>query len=296
MLPAFHQFCRDKGLNLQGCDPELHEEATELFNQLKPHYSFFRGHIIHFHVWSWDRDLLQTSQPIEEFLVQAAQDQERLQKFEKWFEIAAAALVFALGFGCLLVFDRWTYGFLRVPDWLTLAIITVAGWAAWRWFFVTRPQQMREKNREKLENQMSQFRQKLADIHISKEIKASSLAEAARPRLAAALAEHILNRLGGEANDSEMQRYVLHDINALLLTAGPGSEVEHRHLISPDQLRSHLRASLEIPAQVLGKELPERLTAWLKAEPSPNHPDRRAWAETGRMLLDLARLNPKPSE
>jgi hypothetical protein len=101
-----------------------------------------------------------------------------------------------------------------------------------------------------------------------------------------------MNRLGDEADDEEMQRLVLHDINELLLVAGPGADVERRHLKSASLLESHLRACMQIPAQVLLKEFPKRTAAWLNAEPdTQNVEERAAWVESGRHLLDLALTN-----
>lgn len=123
----------------------------------------------------------------------------------------------------------------------------------------------------------------------------------AQEKLADALAEHVQARLAADPLDREQQRYLLNDLNGLLQSAGPGAELQPRHLAHPTLLRPHLRASLEIPAQVLAKELPNRLRAWLDSEPKPDRPGhgqaesaeaRAQWAEQGRWLLDQARLNP----
>ena len=125
-----------------------------------------------------------------------------------------------------------------------------------------------------------------------------NLAQLAQPKLADALAEHIMNRQADSPQDSESRKYLLHDLNGLLSTAGPGAELSPKHLANPTLLRAHLQSSLEIPAQVLAKELPNRLGTWLKQEPPANPANpvaqsaRAAWAEGGRTLLDQARLNP----
>jgi len=121
-------------------------------------------------------------------------------------------------------------------------------------------------------------------------MKTSNL-DQAQEKLADALSEHVLAREAQEPNDPELRRYLLHDVNDLLAAAGPGAEIQPRLLSHPTQLRDHLRASLEIPAQVLAKELPGKLDKWLAAEPNPDHPERPQWAEQGRWLLDQARLN-----
>lgn len=110
-------------------------------------------------------------------------------------------------------------------------------------------------------------------------------------KLGQALAEHVQQRLQNEAADAEMQKYLMKDINSLLLTAGPGAEISRKHLLSPTLLQSHLKASMQLPAQVLARELPKRAAAWLAAEPNHRSPERPQWADEGRWLLDQARLN-----
>lgn len=116
----------------------------------------------------------------------------------------------------------------------------------------------------------------------------SSLAEQAQDRLGEALAELVLAQEAENPGDRESRRYLLHDMNSLLqrVGAGPGSELQSPMLARPNDLSPHLRASLEIPAQALAKELPNRLRQWLKEEPKPNSPDRPGWAEHGRWLLE----------
>ena len=122
-------------------------------------------------------------------------------------------------------------------------------------------------------------------------MKASKL-ELAQEKLADALAEHIQHRQAQEQPDQESRKLLLHDLNGLLQSAGPGAELQPHLLKSPTRLRNHLRASLEIPAQVLARELPQRLNQWLAAEPKADSPERPPWVEQGRWLLDQARLNP----
>ena len=128
----------------------------------------------------------------------------------------------------------------------------------------------------------------------------STLAEQAQEKLGDALAEHVWAREQAEPRDKENRRYLLNDLNGLLSAAGPGAELQPSLLNDPRRLQSHLRASLEIPAQVLARELPNRLKAWLAEEPKPVHPEhgpaesvaaRALWAEKGRWLLDQARTN-----
>ena len=119
------------------------------------------------------------------------------------------------------------------------------------------------------------------------------LQDLACDRFATALTESILADHEKDDLDSESIRYMLHDLNDLLraLHAGPGAEVQPRFLRDPAKLEAHLRSALELSAQLLAKELPNRLKAWLAEEPKPSHPDRPAWAAHGRWLLDQARLS-----
>ena len=116
----------------------------------------------------------------------------------------------------------------------------------------------------------------------------------AAEKLADALAELTWAKEAAEPRDPENRRLILHDLNHLLAAAGPGAEVRPSLLSRPTQLQSHLRSALEVPAQVLARELPGRLGQWLKEEPKREHPDRGAWAAQGRWLLDQARLSPSP--
>ena len=166
IFPAYDQFCRDNGFNLPGGDIKLQAEAMALFNQCKPHYSYFRGYVVHFHVWSREWDFLHTTKSVEEFLAEAAHDQKRLKKFEKWFGIVAGAVIFLTGLACVMTaFDRWLRG------WWVLIIFAVAVWAGWKWFFVIVPNKKQARNQEALLNQLGQFRQKLSDIQVAKETK-----------------------------------------------------------------------------------------------------------------------------
>lgn len=116
----------------------------------------------------------------------------------------------------------------------------------------------------------------------------SNLVDQAQEQLGEALAELVLAQEAENPGDRESRRYLLHDTNALLgrIGAGTGAEILSPLLSQPDRLRSHLRASLETPARALAKELPSRLRQWLREAPPQAHPERPAWAEQGRWLLE----------
>ncbi len=116
-----------------------------------------------------------------------------------------------------------------------------------------------------------------------------ALASRAAPKLGQALAEHTLGREAQEPGDPEHRKYILKDVNNLLLAAGPGAELRPSQLSHPSQVQNQLKASMESPAQVLAKELPNRLGQWLDQEPPPDHPNRPQWAEQGRNLLNQVR-------
>jgi len=294
VFPAYRQFCRDNGLDIQEADEKLHAEAMDLFNQFKPHYTEFRGQVVQFRLGSWGGGFDRTVQPMEEFLSQVVQDQAKLAKLEKWFEIIADTGVISLALVCMVGIDRLTKDAL--PDWIVAVVFMSVGGLTWRWFFLIRPKKLEEKKQATLKVQLEQLRQKLVAKQLAIQVKRHGLAEAALPKLADALAEHIMSREAEEPEDGEHRRYILADINNLLKMAGPGAELEQHFLGDPNQLRSHLRASMEFPAQMLAMSFPNRLQTWLRAEPMPKHPDRIHWAEEGRYLLDKVSLNPGTSE
>jgi hypothetical protein len=118
------------------------------------------------------------------------------------------------------------------------------------------------------------------------------LAELAQDRLALALTEAVLEEDREAEGDAECRRYLLHDLNALLCACGvmPANMVLSSHLDKPLVLEGHLRECLAFPAQVLAKELPNRLQKWLR-KPVPPKGDRGAWAAEGRFLVEQARTS-----
>jgi endogenous inhibitor of DNA gyrase (YacG/DUF329 family) len=83
VIPLFRNFCREYGLNFHFWDElpeglydpkiadkefELVNEAMDLFNRLKPEFSFFRGKIVRFKFTSWDGDFKYVTWVMEEFL------------------------------------------------------------------------------------------------------------------------------------------------------------------------------------------------------------------------------------
>ena len=110
--------------------------------------------------------------------------------------------------------------------------------------------------------------------------------EVAAEKLGEALAEVFLAKEAQEPNDREHRKYLLHDLNGLLAAAGPGAEVVDPSLLSdPPRFRRHLQASLLIPAQVLARELPNRLARWLAQEPEPGR-EWHQWAVDGLWLVE----------
>lgn len=83
VVPLYRSFCKDNGLKFhfwnelpkEDFNPvvadkefELHKEAMELFNQLKPEFNFFKGKIIQFKFTSWAGDFEYNTFEMDEFL------------------------------------------------------------------------------------------------------------------------------------------------------------------------------------------------------------------------------------
>jgi hypothetical protein len=308
VMPAYRHFCRMNSLpfhfwdelpkanfNLKIADAEreLHTEAVSLFNALKPEYCFYRGNVVSFKILCCDGNFESAAQPLKDFLLKAAQDQKRLQKLERVVAILCDALALSLGIILTFAWLRYVAWSSFLPDIIPLVVFAVSGSLTWRWLLNTRATRTEQRTRTELQDKLRNLRAKIATTHKTLGVESPLLTaqDQLEDKLGTALVEHILNRLGDEADDPEMQEHVLHDINSLLLTAGPGAEVERRHLKSASLLESHLRASMQIPAQTLMRELPKRTAAWLASEPHWKSPERPRWAEEGRHLLDQARLN-----
>ena len=311
VVPAYRKFCRQNGLNFHFWDElpkgdfnlkvasaelELQMEAMGLFNALKPEYDFYEGNVISFRFSCWDGHFEHTSQPSADFLNQAAQNQRQLEKLERRLEVLCDLLAIFLGI-CFTInlfrLEKWQS---FIPALIMMVLLAAGGCLGWRWWLIKQPRNREKRKHMELQAELRQLRNRLGLAHKALNVKQPSLTDQLEDKLGTALAEHIMARLGDEVDDPEMQRYVLHDINSLMLTAGPGTEIDRRHLKSVSLLESHLIASMQIPAQVLMKELPNRTAAWLAAEPERQSPERPQWAEEGRHLLDQARLNPSSSE
>ena len=169
--PAYREFCRDNGLETDAAelDFELYAETISMFNQLKPHFSEYKGQVVQFQLWSWNGDFNRTVQPMTEFLAQAAQNQARLARFEKWFAIIADTCVFLLALVCAMEIDRLAK--VALPGWLVTVVFIIAGGFTWRWFFFTRPKKLKEIKQAALESQLSQLRQKLVAKRLASQIK-----------------------------------------------------------------------------------------------------------------------------
>lgn len=83
VVPAYRQFCRDNDLNfhfwdelpkeafdlkISGREFELHKEAMDLFNRLKPEHNLFRNQFVTFWFTSWAGDFDYTTKDVEGFI------------------------------------------------------------------------------------------------------------------------------------------------------------------------------------------------------------------------------------
>ena len=298
VFPAYKQFCRDRGFFIPECDIELklklEAEAWCLFNKNKPEFSYFQGHVVQFDLWTGfagSKGFEYISQTVDEFLTRAAKDQAELKKHNKWTKITGLVCLQVCAYGFIFGFMWWTKG----PIWvaiLAVVVLAMAGDVLWRCFFITRLGKKLEERHVAMEKELRQFGQKLTDVWVSGEIKKHGIVDVAGPKLGEALAEHISSREAEAPGDVENRGYILRDINDLLYATCPaGTNLQSHQLDDPEQLHGYLEASLELPAQILAKDLPNRLTKWLKAEPPPKHADRQRWVEEGVNLLDQARLS-----
>jgi hypothetical protein len=206
------------------------------------------------------------------------------------FQFIVLLLVGSSACFCAAVFDRW------MPDVLTLVVFFVIIWAIWRWFFEIWPRKKSASRQEKAEMQLARFRQKLAGKPSSGKNVLCDLAKVALPKLADALTEHILNKVADNPNNDDHRNYVLADINSVLQAAGAGAEIQPFLLNQPLKLRVQLRASLEIPVQILAKKFPNRLRNWLNAEPIRYPGGWAKWVEEGRVFVNQAHLNRDEAE
>lgn len=98
VVPAYRKFCRDNRLNFHFQDElhkeafspeiahkefELHEEAMNLFNRLKPEFNFFNGKVVHFHFTTTSGDFDYQTWEIEDFLKDISEDLHYFRPSEK---------------------------------------------------------------------------------------------------------------------------------------------------------------------------------------------------------------------
>jgi len=155
VIPTYLQFCLDNALDLKGCDNRLKAEAMALFNEHKPHYGVFNGHVVHFQLWSWEWDFVHTSQPIRSFLEQAACDRKRLEKFEVWFRAIVTLLIALICLVGAMFCERW------LPEGLALLILAIVGGTTWQWLFGDSLRERDAKKRSDFQKRLTEFRLKV---------------------------------------------------------------------------------------------------------------------------------------
>jgi len=161
VIPTYLQFCLDNALDLKGCDNRLQAEAIALFNEHKPHYGVFNGHVVHFHLWSWEWDFAHTSQPIRSFFEQAACDRKRLEKFEVWFRAITILLIALTCMVGAMFCERW------IPGGLALLILAIVGGTTWQVLFVDTSRRLRERHCRERERKLLVFRQKIENARLN---------------------------------------------------------------------------------------------------------------------------------
>jgi len=121
VVPAYRRFCEELNLPFHfwdelpkdSFDPEishgefeLHKEAMELFNKLKPELVLFKDNIVRFQFTSWDGTFSYDLWPIQDFIERTSDELFYLKNLEKRFEIISSILAFviSLGFCCNSIF------------------------------------------------------------------------------------------------------------------------------------------------------------------------------------------------
>ena len=113
VVPAYRRFCHELDLPFHFWDElpkdsydseiacgesELHREAMNLFNSLKPELVLFKEKIVRFQFTSWDGTFTYWSSSAQEFLDKTSDELFYLKKLEHRYETVSAALVLACFF------------------------------------------------------------------------------------------------------------------------------------------------------------------------------------------------------
>jgi hypothetical protein len=129
VVPAYRRFCEEFNLPFHFWDelpkdffdPEishaefqLHKEAMNLFNKLKPELALFKDNVVRFQFTSWDGTFSYDLWPIHDFIEKVSDELFYLKNLENRFEIVSS--IFALG-SSLLVFIATVFLLGKFSPW-----------------------------------------------------------------------------------------------------------------------------------------------------------------------------------
>ncbi|MCD6569546.1 MAG: hypothetical protein J7L53_02460 [Deltaproteobacteria bacterium] len=129
VVPAYRRFCEELNLPFHfwdelpkdSFDPEishgefeLHKEAMDLFNKLKPELVFFKNKIVRFQFTSWDGSFSYDAWPIQDFIEKVSDELFYLQNLENRFKIVSSISAFG---SFLLVFIATVFLIGKYSPW-----------------------------------------------------------------------------------------------------------------------------------------------------------------------------------
>jgi hypothetical protein len=129
VVPAYRRFCEELNLPFHfwdelpkdSFDPEishgefeLHKEAMDLFNKLKPELVLFKDNIVRFQFTSWDGTFSYDLWPIHDFIERTSDELFYLKNLEKRSEIVSSILAFVIS---LLFFIATVYLVGKFSPW-----------------------------------------------------------------------------------------------------------------------------------------------------------------------------------
>lgn len=129
VVPAYRKFCEELNLPFHfwdelpkdSFDPEisraefqLHKEAMNLFNKLKPELVLFKDNIVKFQFTSWDGTFSYDLWPIQDFIEKISDELFYLKNLEKRFEIISSILAFG---GAFLIFIATVFLLGKFSPW-----------------------------------------------------------------------------------------------------------------------------------------------------------------------------------
>lgn len=127
VVPAYRRFCEEFNLpfhfwdelpkdsfnpEISDIELDLHKEAMDLFNKLKPELLLFKDKIVRFQFTSWDGTFSYDLWPIHDFIEKTSDELFYLKNLENRFKIVSSILTFGSSF---VVFVATTFLLGKFP-------------------------------------------------------------------------------------------------------------------------------------------------------------------------------------